>query len=82
LPAAIQLSETPAIFHDAHNVNPDILDDDIFLIAVDPLNITADVLNDAALVPATICIPDVEAKVLDGAAIVYMLSTKLTKTFQ
>jgi hypothetical protein len=52
------------------------------MIDVDTLDITADVLDDAALVPVSMCTPDVDAKVLDGAAIVQMLSPKLAKTFQ
>jgi hypothetical protein len=46
-----------------------ILDDTAFMIDVDPLEITADVLDAAALVPVSMCTPDVDAKVLDGAAI-------------
>jgi hypothetical protein len=52
------------------------------MIDVDPLDITADVLDAAAFVPVSMCTPDVDAKVLDGAAIVQMLSPKLSKTFQ
>ena len=56
LPAAVQVSETPvddnpAIFHDLPNVSPQILDDTAFMIVLDPSNNTADVLDDATLVP-------------------------------
>jgi hypothetical protein len=55
LVAAFQLSETPRdenapSFHDPPDFPPEILVDTIFIIAVDPLYITADVLDDAALV--------------------------------
>ena len=87
LPAAVQLSETPvddnpAIFHDLPDVPPDISDDTAFTIVMDPSDNTADVLDDAVLVPVSLCTPEVDAKVLDGAAIVQMLSPKLAKTFQ
>jgi hypothetical protein len=85
--AAVQLSEIPmdgsfAIFYKTLNVPPEILDDKAFMIDVDPLDITANVLDDAALVPVSMCTPDVDAKVLDGIAIVQTLSSKLAKTFQ
>ena len=88
LPAAVQLSETPvddnpAILHDLlADVPPEILDDTAFTIVEDPSNNIADVLDDAVLVPVSVCTPEVDAKVLDGAAIVQMLSPKLAKTFQ
>ena len=56
LPAAVQLSETPvddnpAIFHDLPDVPPEILDDTAFMLVADPSDNTADVLDDAVLVP-------------------------------
>jgi hypothetical protein len=56
LPAVVQLSATPVdnnpeIFHDLPDVPQEILDDTAFMIALDPLRITA----------------DVAAKVLEGA---------------
>ncbi|MPC90255.1 hypothetical protein E2C01_085231 [Portunus trituberculatus] len=87
LPAAVQLFETPvddnpALFHDLSDVPSEISDDTASMIVVDPSDNTADVLDDAVLVPVCVCTPEVDAKVLDGAAIVQMLSPKLAKTFQ
>jgi hypothetical protein len=62
--------------------SPQVLDDTIFIIAVGPLNITADVLDDVARVPVSKCTPEVDAKVLDDTTVIQMLSPKLTKTFQ
>jgi hypothetical protein len=55
---------SPEIFHDTPDVPPEILNDTGFLIDVDPLDITADVLNDAALVPVSMCTLDVDLEVL------------------
>ena len=54
-----------------------LLDDD-----EDTPDDTDDLLEEAVLVPVSTCSPEVDAKVLDGAAIVQMLSPKLARTFQ
>jgi hypothetical protein len=51
------------------------------MTVMDQLDIPADVLDDVALVPVSICIPEVDAKVLGGTAVVQM-SLKLMGTFQ
>nr|KAG5708605.1 hypothetical protein BaRGS_033026 [Batillaria attramentaria] len=75
-------ASSPAVLHDLPDVPPEVLDDKAFMIVEDPADITEDVLDDAVLVPVSICSPDVDAKVLDGAAIVQMLSPKFAKNFQ
>jgi hypothetical protein len=52
------------------------------MIAVDPLDITAGDLDDVALVSVSMCTPEVDAEVLDGAAVIQVLSLKLMKTFR
>jgi hypothetical protein len=49
---------------------------------MDPLDITAYVLDDVALVPASMYTPGVDAEVLGGAVVIQMLSPKLKKTFK
>jgi hypothetical protein len=70
------------IFHYPPGVPPLVLNATIFIIAVDPVDITADVLDDVALVPVSICTTEIDTKILDSAAVIQMLSPKLTKTFQ
>jgi hypothetical protein len=53
--------ENPAIFHDSPNVPPDILDDTIFMIIVDPLDITADVLDDVTFLPVPMYTQEVDS---------------------
>jgi hypothetical protein len=45
------IDETPAIFYHPSDFLVEILDDTIFMITVDPLDITIDILDDVALVP-------------------------------
>jgi hypothetical protein len=52
------------------------------MIAVNHIDITADVLNDVALDLVSIFTQEVDAKVLIGTAVIQMLSPKLTKTFR
>ena len=88
--SATQPSETSAsnsaeVPSDLHEVPAEVMDDTAdFLLDDDedtPDN-TDDLLDEAVLVPVSTCSPEVDAKVLDGAAIVQMLSPKLARTFQ
>jgi hypothetical protein len=81
LPAAVPSDENPAIFHDPRDVLPEILDDTIFMIALDPLDITGDNLDDAALVPVSMCAPDVGAS-LGWCSNSPDVVTDVDKTFQ
>ena len=88
LPGPDQLSNTPAdddaaISHSLDEVPTQIMDDTTdFMITEDPFEDSADVLDEAVLVPVSTSMSQVDAKVLDGAAVIQMLSPKLAKTFQ
>ena len=88
--AATQLSDTSvsnsaAVASDLPEVPAEVMDDTadfLFDEDEDTPDDTDDLLEEAVLVPVSTCSPEVDAKVLDGAAIVQMLSPKLARTFQ
>lgn len=67
---------------DSSEIPAEVLDDTIGTLLQDPPDELDEVLSEAVIVPLPDSTPNVDAKVLDGAAIVQMLLPKGAKTFE